>query len=404
MKISRTILQVLLLAASMAVAGSTSLGQEIGRVIAIAPVPPDTVWRIDVAFKDEAPKRGIDAIRLQNLNDSEIITLTATGSFKSVYSYTAAKALELKPDQKKGKLVLAKRYQVIADVKNNTDGKPNVLSISDVILHDDNTELNKEQKVEAKSVDASDIYLSGEVNGAHGEKTRYSTQIKLQKPFLFDQNRLAWRHRPFFKLNASTDPDADPDKMEMGWAVDYVANFGVFANAIKLESERDFDNTNLIYDTRFTLLPRAFPRGADKRVKVFLNPFVGGEFGKNLKSPLKAAEGDGIARLLGGVDVRLGFFLKEDSDEPEINWTTTYERRWLLTDELRFKTDKDDNLVLVSFGRSPRDYVSSKVSYKVSKFFETFLEYEWGQVPPSYKLVDHRFRLGFAHKFKFGVK
>jgi hypothetical protein len=403
MKISRTILQVLLLVASMAVVGSTSMGQDIGRVTATAPVPPDTVWKIDVAFS-ESPKRGIDVVRLQNLDDSEIITLTAAGSIGFVYSYTAAKALELKPNQKTGKLELAKHYQVIADIKNNTDGKPNVLAISNVILNDNNRELNKEQKVEAKSVDASDIYLSGEVNGAHGEKTRYSTQIKLQKPFLFDQNRLAWRHRPFFKLNASTDPDADPDKMEMGWAVDYVANSWVFANAVKLESERDFDNTNLIYDTRFSYLPRAFPKGADKRVHVFLNPFVGGEFGKNLKSPLKAAEGDGIARLLAGADVRLGFFLKEDSDEPEINWTTTYERRWLLTDELRFKTDKDDNLVLVSFGKSPRDYVSSKVSYKISKFFETFLEYEWGQVPPSYKLVDHRFRLGFAYKFKFGVK
>lgn len=408
MKTSRTIWQVLLFAGFLAVAGSPSMGQEIGAVEAIRPTSDNTPWQINVAFS-ESPTRGIDAIRIENVNDSDSITLTATGSAGFVYSYTAARPLELRKNLNTGKFELAKRYQVIADIKNNSEVKPgefkpNVLRIGNVTLFDEGITLSDKEKVEAKSVDASDVYLSGELNGAHGEKTRYSTKIKLQKPFLFDQNRKDWSHRPFFKLNASTDPDADPDKMEMGWAVDYVANSWVFANTVKLESERDFDNTNFIYDTRLTFLPYARPKGADKRVKVFFNPFLGGEFGKNLKSPLKAAEGDGIARLLAGADIRLGFFLKEDSDEPEINWTTSYERRWLLTDELRFKTDKDGNLVLLTFGKSPRDYVSSKVSYKFNKFFETFLEYEWGQVPPSYKLVDHRFRLGFAYKYKFGVK
>jgi hypothetical protein len=404
MKTSRTIFQLLLVTGLVVLAGSASMGQKIGRVKAFQN-PANDQWEIDVAFTKK-PTRGIDAIRLENVNDNESIVLTLIGSADFMYSYTAAKNLELRT----GKLELAKRYQVIADVKNNDAGKPNVTLIGDVILIDPNATQSHKEKVEAKSVDPSDVYLSGELNGAHREKTRYSTKIKLQKPFLFDQNRQNWSHRPFFKLNASTDPDADPDKMETGWAVDYIAKSCVivkscvFTNAVKLESERDFDNTNFIYDTRLTFLPIARPKGADKRVKVFFNPFLGGEFGKNLKSPLKAAQGDGIARLLAGADIRLAFFLHEDSDEPEINWTTSYERRWLLTDELSFKTDDDGNLVLRTFGKSPRDYVSSKVSYKFSKFFETFLEYEWGQVPPSYKLVDHRFRLGFAYKFKFGVK
>jgi hypothetical protein len=403
MTISRTVWKLLLLPVLLIVPWSTSSAQEIGAVEALRPSSANNLWQINVAFS-EVPTRGIDAIRLENVNDSDSISLTLSGSAGFVYSYTSARPLELKVNTSTNRLELAKRYQVIADIKNNTADKPNVLRIANVILNDPSTTLNHVEKVEAKSVDASDVYVSGELNGAHGEKTRYSTKIKLQKPFLFDQNRLEWLHRPFFKLNASTDPDADPDKMEIGWALDYIANFGVFANTVKLESERDFDNTNFIYDTRLTLLPRAVPKGADKRMKVFFNPFLGGEFGKNLKSPLKAAEGDGIARLLAGADLRLAFFLKEDSDEPEINWTTSYERRWPLTDELRFKTDDNDDLVLVSFGTSPRDYVSSKVSYQFNKFFETFLEYEWGQVPPSYKLVDHRFRLGFAYKYKFGVK
>src|SRR2546423_5123094 len=172
----------------------------------------------------------------------------------------------MKLNTKTNKLELAKRYQVIATMPNNVLGKPDVTRIANIILNEPSATQNQTDKLKAKSVDSSDVYISGELNGAHRRKTSYTTKIKLQKPYLFNPNRLSWRHMPFFKLDASTDPDADPDKMEIGWKVDYVANFGVFGNSIKLESERDFDNTNVIYDTRFTYLVTPFPKGADKRV------------------------------------------------------------------------------------------------------------------------------------------
>ena len=138
-------------------------------------------------------------------------------------------------------------------------------------------------------------------------------------------------------------------------------------------------------------------------MKVFFRPFIGLEFGKNLRSPLVAAEGNFVFRPLAGAKLRFNYPLNED-EEREINWETTYTRRWLLRNELGFRTNDDNELVLTEFGKSPRDYVQSKFSYGLAKFFDVFIAYDWGQVPPSYKLVDHRFRVGFAYKFKWIVK
>ncbi len=380
--------------------------QSISGVEAIPPNTPDvnptSKWVINVSFVSVPIPTKIKQRFLVDVDDAKIIPLEdfrlSVGD-KNTYTANAGEPLEMATPKKGECLKFKKHYEFRASVENEKGDK--VLSLgAGVDLLDENCSQNDEVKVKAKSADDADVYLSGELNGAHKRKTSFTTEIKLQRYSPISAN---WRHTPFFTLNASTDPDADPDKMELGWAFRYVANSAYFDHKVKLESERDFGNTNLIYDTRFTFLPTPRPKGK-RSFKIFPDPFIGGEFGKNLRSPLKAAEGDGIARLLIGADVRLAFWVKKDSDEPDINWTTSFVRRWLLTDELSFEADKDGKLQLRRFGTNPRDYVSSKVSYKLSKFLNVFVEYEWGQVPPSYKLVDHRFRLGLAYKYKFGVK
>jgi len=355
-------------------------------------------WTIQVSFSE-----GVDPNRIKHLfllkTDAaaivELKNIQVSTVSRSIYSASPAAPPEVLIDGHGNRKV---HYLLRARLANKDADKEDVSLNGPLLLRDDHVALDapKEDKAKAKKVDDSDVYISGEIDGAHKNKTRYTTELKYQHFRTWG----AWQQTPFFHLNASTDPDADPDRMEIGWTLRYISNAGYFDNKPKLESERDFDNTNFIYDVRFTFLPHARPKGKGN-VKFFLNPFLGGEFGKNLRSPLKAAQGDGIARLLAGADLRVAFWLHKDSDQPEINWSTTYVRRWLLSDELSFKTDKDGNLQLRQFGKSPRDYVSSKVSYSVSKFFDVFLEYEWGQEPPSYKFIDHRFRLGFAYKYKF---
>ncbi|HYX29469.1 MAG TPA: hypothetical protein VE863_12965 [Pyrinomonadaceae bacterium] len=359
------------------------------------------IWTIKVSFSEGVDPKRMKHLFLLKTDAAAIVELKdiqgrSSGlGIPSIYSATSTVPLEVLIDGRGNRKL---HYQLWVRLANKEADKED-LSLNDaVVLLDEKVPLDapKQDKAKAKKVDDADVYISGELNGAHKNKTRYSTELKYQHFRTWG----SWQQTPFFHLNASTDPDADPDKMEIGWTLRRISNAGYFDNKPKLESERDFDNTNFIYDVRFTFLPHAMPKGKGN-VKFFLNPFLGGEFGKNLRSPLKAAQGDGIARLLAGGDLRVAFWLHKDSDQPEINWMTSYVRRWLLSDELSFKTDKDGNLQLRQFGKSPRDYVSSKVAYSVSKFFDVFLEYEWGQEPPSYKFIDHRFRVGFAYKYKF---
>jgi hypothetical protein len=267
--------------------------------------------------------------------------------------------------------------------------------------------VNKVTISKADSIDDADVYVDGDLNGAFKKKTRYATNISLRTT----TKSGSWRYGPFFKLSASTDPDADPDSMQFGLHFRYLlsAPFN-WENEAKVESERDFDNTNLIFSSRIRYVPAGYKLGEISQangkkapVQIFFRPYLGTEMGKNLNSPLPAAEGDGVARIVAGADLRLNIPLNREKKR-EIDWNNSYTRRWLLTDELGFEADDDGNLQLVRFGKSPRDYFNSNFTLGLSKFLGTFIEYEWGQTPPSYKLVNHRFRVGFVYKFKFGVE
>jgi len=412
MKSHHLIFKLVLVVMFFLILTATTVAQSISGADAAPPDPGSTDWVVEVAFVPNPAPGKIKQIFLVNIEDVRIIQLNSlTSAGKGIYVAKPSEALETTGTSAQGTLKFAKHYELRAAVENSKGD--DILSLGVPLeLIDPRKAENKRDKAAAKSSEDADIYVSGELNGAHKKRTSFTTEIKLQK---YKAITPSWAYTPFFKLNASTDPDADPDKMEAGLKTRYIiGNAAYFNNDIKLESERDFDNTNFIYDTRLTFLPPAFPKGFKKlgensklttnNYKVFVNPFIGGEFGKNLRSPLQAAEGDGIARLLAGVDLRIAIFIKKNEKAPDINWTTSYARRWLLTDELSFKADDDGNLQLRTFGKSPRDYVLSKFSYKLTKFFDVFTAYEWGQVPPSYKLVDHRFRVGFAYKYKFGVQ
>ena len=264
----------------------------------------------------------------------------------------------------------------------------------------------------ASSKDDSDVYIAFETLGAKKQKSFYSTDIKIEPRF----GPGKWDYVPFFHLNTSTNPEADPDKMDIGFKM--VRSFKIakedkdnkwnlkisgfkFEAGGKVESERDFDNTNLLFESNAKFLVSPIPLGE----KVLLSPklFLGTEVGKNTKSPLNAAEGNGIARLLGGTDLLLNISI-EKALLQNITWENSYRRRWLLTKELGFEANEDDNLTLVKFGKSPRDHITSKLSFGISDFFNPFIEYEWGEVPPSYKLINHSFKFGIAYKFRLNTK
>jgi hypothetical protein len=260
--------------------------------------------------------------------------------------------------------------------------------------------------VKSTSKKDSDFYFAGEIVKTSGVKTAYTTEIKIEPRF----GRGLLTYSPFFHINTSTDPDADPDTMDIGFKVTRSFPFNYeetdkwqprltsvyLSVGGKIESTRDFDNTNFIVDPTLDFVISPFPIG--KKATFTIDPIVGVEVGKNLNSPLPAAKGAGIARILGGLDMLLDIPIEHGIDG--ITLSGAYTRRWLLKRELGFKVNDDKTLSLTEFGKSPRDFVEAKIDFNINKFFGPYIAYDWGQVPPSYKLLDHRVRIGLTYKFK----
>jgi hypothetical protein len=129
------------------------------------------------------------------------------------------------------------------------------------------------------------------------------------------------------------------------------------------------------------------------------SPFIGQEVGKNLRSPLKEAEGNFIYRAKAGTLFNL-FFEPRLKNLQTIEFDAEYTRRWPLRNELSFKEDKDKKLKLVEFGKRPRDYVRANLNFLFTDSFGATVGYEYGELPPSFKLVDHKLKIGLVYKTK----
>jgi hypothetical protein len=204
-------------------------------------------------------------------------------------------------------------------------------------------------------------------------------------------------------FKASGDPEADPDSFNFGVELETeftrVRNSGpinYFFNYFypKIESERDFDNTNLMFEDRLKIgLKRPFR----KLWAPLFSPFAGVEVGKNLRSPLPAAEGSGVFRIKAGTLLNF-YFRPKLRGLQTIELDAEYTRRWLLRRELSFEEDDDKNLVLVEFGKRPRDYANANLNFMFTDNFGATVGYEYGELPPSFKLVDHKLKIGFVFK------
>jgi hypothetical protein len=255
----------------------------------------------------------------------------------------------------------------------------------------------------------ANIYLSGEVAGASGEKFNGSVDVKVEIPFRkIIGNRVHIFNFPLFELKASSSPQADPDSMNIGFSWEWpVWRYRgetlevpirriIWRNAPKIESERDFDNTNFIWESRFRFMSRTY---SAKHATLYFRPFIGQELGANINSPVKEAEGRFLYRPLAGTTLNLIFPIQAAGLQ-DISFEGSYIRRWLLRREIGFEEDDEGNLKAVSIGRGPRDYVTAKINLDFTKAFGATVSYEYGQLPPSFKLVDHKTSIGLTYKVK----
>lgn len=259
----------------------------------------------------------------------------------------------------------------------------------------------------SKGRDNSDIYAAYELNKARGIATTGNGDLKIAIPFFKNFWRRTSKFSPLVDVKASSDEKADPDSLKFAFEWFLPAHVGDNPNSKfpytsvdlinlgKIEAPKNFDNINALWESRW-LFPSAQIPGSGKPFRLFLDPFVGSELGKNLKSPLKAAEGHGIARLMAGANLIVQVPIKNLNAVKQLEFTSSYIRRWPLKRELSF----DGNLALVSFDKGPKDYSDSKFTVKVNDFFGPYIGYQWGRLPPNYKLVDHKWTFGVLFKSK----
>lgn len=261
--------------------------------------------------------------------------------------------------------------------------------------------------------DDADLYFQGIVTTGSGKAASGSVDLKFRLPFYAKP-----RHHfsLFADLKASSAADADPDTLKFGMEIRSLllrsesAVSGIFwYNNGSLEGDRSYDNLNLVFSSimRFPLRTIWLSNQADDRAFVNLTPYFGIEFGKNLKSPVSEAEGRGIARPTVGTYLYSRVY-QGNQTFARVTLDGLYQRRWALTDEVHFKdVDGMDAqgkpikvTVPVFFGKKSTQWGEVNLNFNVSEVLGLFVGYQYGELPPAYKLVDHIAKIGVVLKAK----
>lgn len=277
-------------------------------------------------------------------------------------------------------------------------------------------------KSPSKGRDDSNVYLSGHIEGARGGKTQFSTDTKLDLPH--STNGFFGEIGPYFDLKASTAKGADADSMSFGLKLrtghvfprklDTVIRDGhevrVFHEPDKrlltgitfdlmpgIESDKRFRNINTVLGNRLSFITnssRLFGKSLGN--VIYIQPFIGYEIGRNIKSPVDDVEGRGLSRGLAGASLYLNLTPRQTSG---LSFQVDYIRRFLLRREASFTEDDDKKFVPLVVGRGPRDYVKSTFEFDLTDFTGVTVSHEYGRLPPNFELVNNKFSFGLVHKF-----
>jgi hypothetical protein len=393
------VLAVVLLGAGAASAQNAQIMR--ASVLPVGGTPP-TQWNVSILFDTPFAKTDFTRVSIVDVGSNQLIDVLAASG--PVISFNVNKGGTASIVLPAATLNPASAYAVnLLAATNTPSGKPELL-----IKTLDFSPKPRERS--PKSVDTKDdanVYVAGEATGASGTKVNYTADIKVKIPFYGNIFKKGDKLSPFFELNASTNPKADPDSLNFGLELQtpfrtdarYLTNV-FWLNSAKVEAERDFDNANALWDSRLVFGVPPF----GEKTMLTLRPFFGIELGKNIKSPVVEARKKAIVRPLAGATMKLTLPAGTLPGVGKTVLSSSYIRRWPLRNEVSFEEDDDGNLSAVTFGKSPRDFVETKLTFKFNQFFGTYIGHEWGEVPPSYKLTDHRFKMGFVYSFALGVE
>ena len=251
--------------------------------------------------------------------------------------------------------------------------------------------------------DDANVYISGQAIVEHGQGPQFALDIKLQREVAIENVPL--RVAPFVEIKASND-DGGTDKSNGGVRFISTANRLRYEGSAEIETDHKFRVANFItaHEVKYLFPTLRQPKKGTPKTVLFPRVFIGGEFGRNLKSPVPRDE-RGIARLKAGATLTLKVFepIKDFSylglGLQDLVWENRFEQRWFLLKEQAYDSE-DDVLVLRDFGRRPRGHFSSNLHFMFNDFFGPTVSYEWGELPPLYKKVDHRVTFGLTFALK----
>jgi hypothetical protein len=251
--------------------------------------------------------------------------------------------------------------------------------------------------------ESSDLFGSYSLTKTRHKATTGTGDLKVALPF----SKNFWNRRhvfaPVIDIKASSDHEADADSLKFAfewfvrvknWDTKFIFPTIALKNSGKIEAPKDFDNINAVWEDRW-IFPSAFGD-----FPLFINPFVGFELGKNLRSPVPEAEGKGIFRPLVGANLTLQIPIKNFQALKGFEFQSSYIRRWPMKREGSIDKDDDGNLVGITLNKGPKDYSDSKFIIKINDFFGPYIGYEWGRLPPNFELVDHKWTFGILFKSK----
>jgi hypothetical protein len=259
----------------------------------------------------------------------------------------------------------------------------------------------------ASGRDDSDFYFDGQTTHARGKDFAGTYDFKAD---LSTRQGLPGTCGFFADLKGGNDPNGSPDSLKLGvkwefpvahWNDSLILNQLRWSHAPSLESTEDFTNKNFIYASDLILVLTTLPpaKSRSKIPQIYFRPRLGIEMGVNLRSAVAAADGKSIARAKLGT----GFALLFPINLPvlqNITLETQYDRRWPLRDEVN--QDVNNSVFSpVKINTKPRDYVKQTFTLNSTKFIGFSVAYEYGSLPPIFKLVDSKFTIGLNVKAAF---
>lgn len=245
----------------------------------------------------------------------------------------------------------------------------------------------------------SDIQISGNLHRPSGGGAVGSADIRVAGRYSPKQGD--YIVDPGFDLKWSSDVKSDADmvnfwcrhRLHVGRKFSQPKWKKLFASSWlfitpKIESDRGFNNTGLIGDIRWLVFSKSIISK-----KLIFEPYVGLEVGRRLIPPSMENSSQVLTRPLIRLDIVTAPLYRGTSLKT-IRLEGKWYRRWPLTNEAIYETLDDQSISAVRIGRGPQDYVSAKLTLESADFFDFYLGYEYGQLPPRFKFVDQRVELG----------